>query len=153
MLRIELLDWDAARPRAGPIRFAVFVDEQGVPAEMELDADDPASLHALALPQRGGSDLTAVGTGRLLPAKTEAGRQVSHIGRMAVLRDWRGRGVGAALLDALVASARARGDEEIVLAAQVHALGFYASRGFVAEGEAYPDAGIPHRDMRLRLLP
>ncbi|HEY5637942.1 MAG TPA: GNAT family N-acetyltransferase [Burkholderiales bacterium] len=147
MLRIELLAWDAARAFAAPIRFAVFVDEQRVPAEIELDDQDAASLHAIARDAQS----VALGTGRLLPTAKEAGRKVSHIGRMAVLRDARGRGVGAALLNALVEAARARGDEEIVLSAQVSAEGFYRGRGFIAEGAVYAEAGIAHRDMRLRL--
>lgn len=147
MIRIELLAWDAARAFAAPIRFTVFVDEQRVPVEIELDEHDAVSLHALAR----GEGSRALGTGRLLPTAEEAGRKVSHIGRMAVLQDARGLGVGAALLDALIEASRARGDEEIVLSAQVSAEGFYRGRGFVAEGVDYPEAGIAHRDMRLRL--
>jgi predicted GNAT family N-acyltransferase len=82
-----------------------------------------------------------LGTGRLLPD--------GHIGRMAVLRQARGAGVGSALLRALMQAARARGDREVMLSAQTHALPFYERFGFVAEGEAYDDAGIPHRVMRL----
>lgn len=147
MVRIELLAWDAARTCAAPIRFAVFVEEQRVPAEMELDDQDAVSLHAIARDAQS----VALGTGRLLPAANEAGRRASHIGRMAVLRDARGCGVGTALLDALVEAARERGDEEIVLSAQVSAEGFYRGRGFIAEGAVYAEAGIAHRDMRLRL--
>ena len=138
MLRIELLPWERARAEAMPIRYAVFVEEQGVPVEMELDAHDPASLHALAF---DGS--TAVGTGRLLPD--------AHIGRMAVRREFRGRGVGSALLVRLCEAARARGDREVVLSAQVHALEFYRTHGFEAYGAVYEDAGIPHQDMRRAL--
>ena len=74
-----------------------------------------------------------------------------HIGRMAVLKDWRGRGVGGAILEALIAAARERGDEEAALSAQTHALEFYRRHGFVEEGEVYPDAGIPHQLMRRKL--
>jgi len=138
-LRIELGPWPALRERAAPIRRAVFVDEQKVPLEMELDEFDPLSLHALALDSQG----RAVGTGRLLPD--------GHIGRMAVLRDARGQGVGSALLQALMQAARARGDREVALSAQAHAVPFYLRFGFVAEGDAYGDAGIPHRAMRRAL--
>ena len=120
------------------IRHAVFVEEQGVPAEMELDEHDAASLHALAFD--GG---TAVGTGRLLPD--------AHIGRMAVRKHFRGRGVGSALLLKLCEAARGRGDREVVLAAQVHALPFYRAHGFEPYGAVYHDAGIPHQDMRRAL--
>jgi predicted GNAT family N-acyltransferase len=135
MLRIELLDWQSARAEAAPIRYAVFVEEQGVPLEMELDEHDPASLHALAFD--GGA---AVGTGRLLPD--------AHIGRMAVRREFRGRGVGSAILLSLCEAARSRGEREVVLAAQLHALEFYRAHGFEAYGAVYQDAGIPHQDMR-----
>ena len=138
MSRIELAPWRAARTEAQRIRFAVFVEEQGVPAEIELDEMDEHCLHALAFegPQ-------AIGTGRLLPD--------GHVGRMAVLKPWRGRGVGAALLQRLVAAARERGDREVLLSAQVHALGFYRAHGFAPYGEVYQEAGIPHQAMRLGL--
>jgi predicted GNAT family N-acyltransferase len=134
-LRIELLPWEQARAHAAPIRFAVFVEEQRVPAEIELDEMDAKSLHAVAFGNR-----FPVGTGRLLPD--------GHIGRMAVLKDWRGRGVGSLILKELVEAARSRGDREIVLSAQVHATAFYRMHGFVEEGAEYMDAGIPHDDMR-----
>jgi predicted GNAT family N-acyltransferase len=138
MPRIQLAPWPAAKAEARRIRFAVFVEEQGVPAEIELDEMDEHCVHALAFE---GSE--AVGTGRLLPD--------GHIGRMAVLKDWRGRGVGAALLQRLIQAARERGDAEVVLSAQVHALGFYRAHGFSTHGEVYEEAGIPHQAMRLAL--
>jgi predicted GNAT family N-acyltransferase len=138
MVRIELGPWSAAKAEARRIRLAVFVGEQGVPAELEMDEMDARSLHALAY-----EDDQAVGTGRLLPD--------GHLGRMAVLKAWRGRGVGAALLERLVQAARERGDREVLLSAQVHALGFYRARGFSAFGEVYEEAGIPHQAMRLAL--
>lgn len=144
---IELHDWPAARSEASTIRYRVFVEEQHVPAVLELDAHDPVCLHALARTADG----YAVGTGRLLPATAHAGLVCGHIGRMAVLREWRGQGVGAALLSALMEAARRRGDAEIVLSAQTHAVGFYASFGFAQMGETYIEAGIPHQDMRKSL--
>ena len=138
MPRIEVLPWEEARVHAAPIRFSVFVEEQGVPREMELDENDALSLHAVAFEKQ-----TAVGTGRLLPD--------GHIGRMAVLESWRGRGIGGALLAKLLETARARGDREIVLSAQVQAAAFYRAHGFVEEGGEYLEAGIPHQDMRRRL--
>jgi len=137
LLRIELGDWTSLRAAAEPVRFAVFVEEQKVPVEIELDEFDPVSLHALAI----DADGAVLGTGRLLPD--------GHIGRMAVRRQARGSGVGSALLRALMEAARARGDREVVLSAQTHAIAFYARFGFVAEGEEYDDAGIPHQLMRL----
>jgi len=147
MFRIELCSWESARARATPVRFAVFVEEQRVPQDIELDAFDPPSLHALAWADPDG----VIGTGRLLPTEPHGGRGVAHIGRMAVLRPWRGRGAGSAILGALVEVARARGDAEVVLAAQLHAIGFYRALGFAEEGEVFLDAGIAHRTMRRAL--
>ena len=138
MLKIDLLPWNDARAHAAPIRFAVFVEEQGVPADIELDKSDADSVHALAFE---GNE--AIGTARLLPD--------GHIGRMAVLKSWRRRGIGGRLLARLVEEARRRGHREVVLSAQVHAMRFYRAHGFVEEGEEYMEAGIPHRDMRRRL--
>jgi predicted GNAT family N-acyltransferase len=140
MLRIELLSWELARTDASRIRMQVFVDEQGVPPEIEIDGHDEECVHALAY----DAQERAVATGRLLPD--------AHIGRMAVLREWRGRGAGGAILERLVSAALERGDPEVVLAAQTHALGFYRRHGFVAQGAVYMDAGIAHQDMR-RSLP
>ena len=137
---IELLSWVEAQREASPIRLAVFVEEQKVPLVMEIDEHDPACMHALARLDDG----TVVGTGRLLPD--------GHIGRMAVLKAWRGQGVGGAILEALVAAARGRGDREVMLSAQTHALKFYGRHGFAEEGEVYDDAGIPHQAMRRKLM-
>ena len=131
--------WDKARALASPIRFEVFVREQRVPAEIELDAMDALSLHAV-----GFVDGKAVATGRLLPD--------GHIGRMAVLQAWRGRGIGGAILERLIEAGRERGDAKIALSAQVHALEFYLAHGFQAEGEVYEEAGIAHQAMVRRLV-
>jgi len=138
MLRIELMPWDKARAHASPIRFTVFVEEQGVPPEIELDEQDPLSIHAVAF-----AGAKPIATGRLLPD--------GHIGRMAVLRDWRGRGIGALMLEALIQRARERGDAQVALSAQVHAVAFYRAQGFVAEGDEYLEAGIRHQAMRRTL--
>ena len=138
MVRIELMPWEQARAKASRIRFAVFVVEQGVPLEIELDEHDAECVHALAF-----DGAAAVGTGRLLPD--------GHLGRMAVLREFRGRGVGSAILAKLIEAAAQRGDREVLLSAQVHALDFYRAHGFSAEGEVYQDAGIAHQTMRRAL--
>ena len=138
MLKIELLDWRTAQAAAKRIRFEVFVEEQRVPAEIELDEHDASCVHALA-----SSDGKPVGTGRLLPD--------GHIGRMAVLKSQRGKGIGKALLRALIDAARRRGDREVMLSAQVHAVGFYRAEGFEPEGPVYEEAGIPHQAMRRSL--
>ncbi|WP_374483360.1 GNAT family N-acetyltransferase [Zoogloea sp.] len=134
VIMLRLGDWSELAAQATPIRFQVFVDEQQVPADMELDEFDALSCHALAL---AGEE--TVGTGRLLPD--------GHIGRMAVRADWRGQGVGAALLQALIDEAERRGMRRLVLSAQTHALGFYTRFGFVPEGEVYDEAGLPHQMM------
>lgn len=138
MARIELMSWEEARAQASPIRFTVFCEEQGVPREIELDAHDSQSIHAIAY---DGS--RAVGTARLLPD--------GHIGRMAVLKDWRNRGLGGLMLQGLIEKARERGDRQIVLSAQVHAVPFYRAHGFVPRGSEYMEAGIRHQEMVRRL--
>ena len=135
-VRIEIVDWEAAQQRVMPLRMQVFVVEQGVPAEIELDEFDPLSRHAVATDTRG----EVVGTGRLLPD--------GHIGRMAVASAWRGRGVGGSVLEALATEAARRGLPQVVLNAQVQALVFYRRHGFVEEGEVFMEAGIPHQAMR-----
>ena len=125
-----------ARALAAPIRFAVFVEEQGVPREIELDEMDAACIHALAY-----LDGKAIGTGRLLPD--------GHIGRMAVLKDWRNRGIGGLMLTRLLERAKERGQPQVALSAQIHAVPFYRAHGFVEEGGEYLEAGIRHQAMRL----
>jgi predicted GNAT family N-acyltransferase len=133
--RVELFDWDAARERAAPLRHAVFVVEQNVPEESEIDDWDPQCVHALARDAAGA----IVGTGRLLPD--------GHIGRMAVLKEARHLGVGSALLTALMAEARRRGHARAVLSAQTHAVAFYRRHGYAVVSGEYMDCGIPHVDM------
>jgi len=133
------MPWEKAQPIAAPIRFAIFVGEQNVPPGIELDEMDEKSLHAIAFDEAG----KAVGTGRLLPE--------GRIGRMAVVREWRRRGVGAEILEALIAEAKRRGLAEVKLSAQLQAAEFYRSHGFVAEGKVYEEAGILHQAMRRTL--
>jgi predicted GNAT family N-acyltransferase len=137
-LLIELLSWEEARAHASPIRFTVFVEEQGVPREIELDEYDPVSIHVVAF-----EDQEPVATGRLLPD--------GHIGRMAVLKAWRGRGIGGAILKALIKVARQNGHADVALSAQVHAVPFYRAHGFIPEGDEYLEAGIRHQAMKQRL--
>ena len=136
--RIRIGVWRDLAHDARAIREAVFVREQSVPMEREMDEWDARSVHALAFVEG-----QAVGTARLLPD--------GHIGRMAVLSQWRRSGIGTALLQALMARAREDGHAEVVLNAQVQATAFYARAGFVPRGGEFDDAGIPHVEMRLRL--
>lgn len=137
---VEDADWEQLGPLAGPIRQAVFVGEQGVPAEMEWDRWDALSHHAVAR----GPDGRAMGTGRLLPD--------GRIGRMAVLKEWRGKGVGTLLLLHLMEAARKRGIEQIALHAQISAEPFYRRFDFVPNGDEFIEAGIPHVLMTRRLF-
>lgn len=138
--RVDVSDWGAPPVAARAIREAVFVSEQHVPIALEWDEFDARSQHALAF----GDAEVPVGTGRLLPD--------GRIGRMAVLPPWRGRGVGTAILAALVARAAGLRMPRVLLHAQTHAAGFYARRGFCASGSEFLEAGIPHVTM-LRDLP
>lgn len=134
-MRVELRSWSDARAHALPLRMAVFVDEQGVPADLEIDEWDERADHALVF---DGAELVA--TGRLLPD--------GRIGRMAVRAGSRGRGYGGAMLSALVEQARQRGLSSVFLHAQTHAVGFYRRYGFVEMGMPFMEAGIPHQAMR-----
>jgi predicted GNAT family N-acyltransferase len=138
---VEVMPWSDALPLARPVREQVFIVEQGVPRELEWDDWDARSDHVVAF----ASERKAIGTARLLPD--------GHIGRMAVLKDWRGQGVGSALFEALLELARAKGMVVVALNAQTHAAGFYRRFGFRQEGEEFVEAGIPHVAMRLTLTP
>jgi predicted GNAT family N-acyltransferase len=133
---IEAGDWPLLAARAGHVRTTVFVDEQQVPPELEMDSHDAESLHVLACDTAG----RAIGTGRLLPD--------GHIGRMAVLAEWRGRGVGRALIERLLEEAKRIGMAQLVLNAQTSAIGFYQRFGFAEDGPEFVEAGLLHRTMR-----
>ncbi|MDE1958880.1 MAG: GNAT family N-acetyltransferase [Xanthomonadaceae bacterium] len=136
---LEPARWETGQADLKAVRMAVFVLEQAIPESDEWDALDARSQHLLARDATG----RAIGCGRLTPDRT--------IGRMAVLRDWRGHGVGAALLRSLIEQARASGWPEAVLHAQVQAMPFYAQQGFAPFGDVYDECGIPHQRMRLIL--
>jgi predicted GNAT family N-acyltransferase len=128
-------DWAAMQADAKPIRMEVFVQEQKVPADLEMDDRDAACLHAVAYDTAG----RPLGTGRLLPD--------GHIGRMAVRRSARGAGIGGAILKGLMDKARERGDDKVLLSAQTHAAEFYLAHGFAMAGDVFYEAGIPHIEM------
>ncbi len=138
-VQVKLGNWSEMQALATPIRMEVFVVEQKVPLEEEVDAMDARCVHACAFDAQG----RVVGTGRLLPD--------GHIGRMSVLRSSRGAGVGSALLEALTKEARVKGFGAVVLHAQTHATGFYAAHGFVQEGAEFDEANIAHVLMRKTL--
>lgn len=143
VLQVQTGHWSNFGEAASAIRQEVFVQEQQIPAELELDAADASACHAVACNRLGH----AVGTGRLLQESAGVGR----IGRMAVRRVLRGSGVGRALLNALVEAARARGDHEVCLHSQASAVAFYRRAGFEPVGPVFVEAGIDHQTMRLGL--
>lgn len=138
---VEPVGYAEAAEDLRKVREAVFVLEQGVPAALEWDGSDAACHHVIARDAAG----TSIGTGRLTPDH--------RIGRMAVLREWRGRGVGDALLLALLEQARALDWPEVSLHAQVSAESFYARHGFVPQGKRFFEADIEHQAMRRMLAP
>jgi predicted GNAT family N-acyltransferase len=123
------------------LREEVFVIEQGVPLEIELDEADDRAIHFVAV--LGGE---IVGTARLV-VKGKSGK----IGRMAVRKKWRGKGVGAALIDFIKKYSKKRGSVGLSLHAQESALSFYERLGFAVEGDRFYEAGIPHRKMVLNM--
>ena len=140
---VRTADWDDDRDRADceAVRTAVFVVEQSIPEHEEWDEHDDTSLHVIAHDAAG----RPIGTGRLL--------RDGIIGRIAVVKDWRSKQVGDAIMRHLIAVARDRGIKESVLHAQTYAIPFYERFGYKVEGHEFIEAGIPHRRMRLVLVP
>lgn len=138
MVVVRQADWADEGAALQAVRHAVFVTEQGVDPALEQDGLDARCHHVVAL-----DGARAVGTARVAPG--------GKIGRVAVLRGWRGRGIGTRMVRALVEIARAAGYPEVALHAQQHSLEFYRRLGFVPEGAPFEEAGIPHRAMRLHL--
>lgn len=136
---VSLVSWHDGEPLLRAVREAVFIREQNVPEELEWDGMDGGSRHALALSLNG----EAIGCGRILPN--------GHIGRIAVLPQWRNQRVGTGIMEALLDEARVRGLKEVDVDAQVQALPFYHQFGFVEQGEVFMDAGMPHKKMTLKL--
>ena len=128
--------WITSQKEVKAIRNKVFVEEQGVPPELEWDGLDEHSYHVLACSPEGAP----IGTGRLL--------QDGRIGRLAVLPEWRGKGVGRALLELLLVIANKMGNEVVELHAQTQVVGFYRKRGFTRHGKEFIEAGIPHVAMK-----
>ena len=133
---VKPIYWNASHKEVKAIRNKVFVEEQGVPPELEWDGLDEHSYHVLAYAPDG----SPIGTGRLL--------QDGQIGRVAVLVEWRGKGVGRALLELLLVIANKMGNEEVRLHAQTRVVNFYKKRGFTKRGKEFMEAGIPHIAMK-----
>lgn len=138
-IRVRVADWQKDNADIRRIREAVFIAEQSVPPELEWDAEDADALHFLAL-----EGDYPIGTARLLPD--------GEIGRLSVLKDWRGLKVGDALLKAVIAEAERRNLKEQKLSAQVYATAFYERFGFTVVSEEFLEAGLPHVDMVRRSL-
>jgi predicted GNAT family N-acyltransferase len=142
---ILIKDWQDAKLDAYSVRKRVFIEEQGVPEEMELDEFDLNAQHALAYT---GSE--CIGTARLVTLSGSVG-SIGRIGRMAVLSKYRGQRVGKQLLEALLKASQSQEIKQVELHAQVSVIPFYEQFGFIAQGDIYDEAGIPHRDMILRI--
>lgn len=133
---IKTVDFDKNFSEIEEIRTSVFIKEQNVPVELEWDKFDNDSIHIIAYYNN-----KAVGTARLL--------NDGHIGRMAVLKDYRNRNIGQNMLKYILDIAKKKALNTIELSAQEHAVDFYKKYGFSVTSKVYMDAGIPHYDMTL----
>ena len=137
--QIEQSRWQDNEAALKMIRETVFIQEQNVPEELEWDGLDDDATHLIARDNSGNP----VATARML--------NNGHIGRVAVLPSWRGRGIGSAMMQHLLQIAADKGQHEVHLDAQVEAIPFYQRLGFTAHGKIFMDAGIPHRHMQMTL--
>ena len=133
---IKVVDWHDQQEALQAIRRMVFIKEQHVPKDLEWDGKDAECTQFLA-----SIDDRPVATARLTPE--------GQIGRMAVLKEFRGNDIGSRLLAAVIDQARNAGHRQVFLHAQVSVIGFYERYGFIAEGDRFMDAGIEHQTMRL----
>lgn len=138
MFDVKIVNYSGYSEQINRIRCDVFVKEQGVPLELEIDGLDAGAVHALVF-----DGDTPVGTGRLL--------EDGHIGRVAVQKSHRGRGVGICIIEGLLDAARAGNLSGVWLGAQCHAKGFYRQLGFSEFGDIFLDAGIDHIKMKKSL--
>lgn len=145
MLDVQVGHWDQLGVSAQEVRAEVFIREQGIPADLELDEADTDAIHALALNRLG----MPLATGRLI----RHAPGVSRLGRMAVIKSMRGSAVGKQVLEALLKAATERGDHTVVLHAQLSAANFYRHFGFVEHGPHFEEAGIIHVEMQRALRP
>jgi predicted GNAT family N-acyltransferase len=141
-LDICIKPWQEAQKDAYQVRREVFILEQKVPEDLEIDEFDPVALHALAY-----SDNACIGTARLHINDDRSGQ----IGRMAILSSFRNQGLGRQIMKVLIETAKSSGATSLILHAQVSAIPFYEKLGFKANGPIYDEAGIPHRNMMMAL--
>jgi len=138
-LIIRVADWKSEENDIINVRTQVFVKEQNVPEELERDGKDPSMIHILAF-YKG----SAVGTARM--------SMDGHIGRVAVLKQMRGQSIGALMMKELENQAVLHSMDHVHLNAQIHARGFYESRGYKVEGDVFMEAGIPHIHMNKNIV-
>ena len=138
-MKIKLVELESEMKAAFSLRIQVFVLEQSVPEDEELDAYDSAALHAIAV-----IDEEVIGTGRLLTHNPNYGQ----IGRMAVHKEWRRQNVGGQILLYLEKEASIRGITQIRLNAQEYVKSFYSLHGYIEHGNLFVEAGISHIEMR-----
>jgi len=137
---LKTTDWENDKTALAAIRRKVFIEEQNVPEELEWDEDDISCKHILVTNQ----DNTCIATGRIKPA--------GHIGRMAVLKQYRHCGIGSAILRELIKIANTQKLQKVFLHAQTSALEFYKKQGFETCSSEFMDAGIPHKTMEKKLI-
>ncbi len=140
LFTVSLVSWHDGGPLLKSVREKVFIIEQGIAPELEWDNLDESCRHALALSHQGD----AIGSGRMLAD--------GHIGRIAVLPQWRNQKVGTAIMEAFLDYARAHEYKQVDVDAQTQAIPFYRNFDFIEEGKIFMDAGLPHIKMRLKLL-
>ena len=138
--KIRKASWKEDRQVLRQVRRKVFIEEQNVPEELEWDEFDETAQHIIALDNNNNP----VGTGRIKPD--------GQIGRMAVLKDWRNKGIGKTILDELLKIATRSNYPEIYLHAQLTAIKFYEKSEFIINSDEFMDAGIPHKTMILNPL-
>ena len=131
-------DWHSLQQHAKHIRELVFILEQDIAPEDEWDDQDPISIHFVVY----DAD-QPIATARLLSN--------DHVGRVAVLKDYRSKGIGKLVMQEIIALAKQQQRKELILSSQVYATQFYSGLGFAVQGESYLDCGIPHVDMVMTL--
>lgn len=129
---VRIASWEEDYDLIRLVRITVFCQEQSIPQDLDFDGLDPECRHVLAFTNSG----EPIGTARM--------QKDGHLGRIAVLKEWRKHGVGKAVVESLIAVATAEGLSQVYLNAQVHAVPFYEELGFRPEGEAFLEAGIEH---------
>ncbi|CAM8332412.1 ElaA Predicted acyltransferase [Candidatus Methylopumilus planktonicus] len=138
-LKIEIVKWIDGLSQLKNIREKVFIQEQKVTPQLEWDGMDEKAIHFLVF-----NDKAAIGCARAIVIKDHM-----QLGRMAVLKEYRGQGIGSALIEKAMTTAKLNQLSAIYISAQCHAIDFYKKFGFEVTSGIYLDAEIPHRDMTL----